>query len=92
MEEPPLYPGDDFFLTAFYQLSSCRQVTDSFLGQIPWYVIIKYAETRELEPDVSIAFEHIISEMDTEYIKWQRKKQDALKPKGRSTASLRHTS
>lgn len=73
--EPPVYPGDDFFLTAFYELS---------IGEpIPWIDRVLYAEKKELAPDVAEAFSHIIRGMDSEYLKWKKAKEEALKPKGK---------
>lgn len=81
MEEPVTYPGDDFFLTAFYQLSSCRHSSD-IIGPIPWDKIVQYSDRRELDYDVSLAFEHILREMDSEYLAWYQKKQKSRTKKG----------
>ncbi|MES0340684.1 MAG: hypothetical protein ABUK08_00050 [Candidatus Humimicrobiaceae bacterium] len=80
LNKPEHLPGDEFFLTAFYQLSSCRYFSE-VPGPIPWDKIILYAHIRELEPDVSLAFEYILREMDAGYLSWYSKKQKALQPK-----------
>ena len=70
LDEPPLYPGDDFFLSAFYELS-CGD-------PIRWVDRIMYAERKGLDPDVADAFSHIISGLDSAYIKWKTEKEKAL--------------
>jgi hypothetical protein len=70
LNEPPLYPGDDFFITAFYELSTGEP--------IPWIDRMTYARHKCLEPDVADAFSHIIRGMDSEYMKWKAAKEKAL--------------
>jgi hypothetical protein len=79
--EPIMAPGDEFYLTAFYQLSSCRQVGGDLPGSIPWDKIVQYADRRQLDPDVARAFEHIMQAMDEGYLQWYQKRQKALMPK-----------
>ena len=76
--EPLLYPGDDFYLNAFYQLNSCRTFDGATPGQIPWDKIVLYADRHGLEPDVSKLFEHVLSDMDSAYLEWYAKRQKAL--------------
>lgn len=75
LNEPPLYPGDDFFLSAFYELS-CGE-------PIRWIDRIMYAERKGLDSDVTDAFSHIIREMDSVYLAWRAKKEKALNKKGK---------
>lgn len=82
-EEPIEQRGDDFYLTAFYQLSSDRQFGGNAPGPIPWSSIVQYADRRGLDPDVSIAFEHIIRAIDDTYIKWACNKIKKETPKGK---------
>jgi hypothetical protein len=91
LNNPEHLRGDEFFLTAFYQLSSCRHLTSESPGPIPWDKIILYASVKELEPDVSLAFEYILREMDAGYLKWYSKKQKALQPKAKNNGRLQHT-
>lgn len=77
LNEPLLYRGDDFFLTAFYELDSCRQVTDGGPGPIPWRDKILYANVAELDTEMTAAFTAIIREMDAAYLKWARRKHAA---------------
>jgi len=79
--EPVLLPGEEFFLTSFYNLSTCRSYGE-VTGPIPWRDIVYYSDRNELEWDVSEAFVYIIREMDAEFLKWKTAKQKALIPKG----------
>lgn len=78
--EPDIYPGDDFYLHAFYELSSCRQTGDS-PGPIPWTCVTQYADRRELDWDISLYFERVIRTMDNAYLKWYSKMAKARQPK-----------
>jgi len=86
--EPDLFPGDDFFISAFYQLSSCRQDKGDIPGPIPWTAIVEYADRRGLYNETSLLLEMIIREMDNAYIKWYTRKQKALVPKGKKNGKL----
>lgn len=72
--EPPVYPGDDFLLTAFYHLSSCRQHGEGIPGPIPWDRIIQYSDRAELDEENTSYFIHIVREMDVGYLKWYERK------------------
>ena len=82
MNEPPLYPGDDFFLTAFYDLSTCRSFGES-PGPIPWDKMVEYADRKELDPDVADAFISILRQMDSQYLKWYTTEMKKRIPKGK---------
>lgn len=89
LNEPLSFRGDDFFITAFFHLDTCRQMTESGPGPIPWTATVDYADRRGLEPDLSLAFEFIIAEMDKAYRKWFNKKQKALTPKAKKPITKR---
>jgi hypothetical protein len=90
LNEPPVYHGDDFFLTAFYELSSCRPQTAEGPGQIPWDKKVEYADRSGLDAEVSRAFVHILREMDTAYLKWAGAKIRAARPKAKTKTGARH--
>lgn len=69
--------GDEFYMRAFWELSSCRQFGD-VIGPIPWDKIMDYAERKHLEPDMIAVFEDVMRQLDEAYLGWQR---DALKAK-----------
>ena len=58
-EEPPLYPGEEFYLQAFKKLSTCRQLGMS-IGPIPWDAIDRYIERSQLDPELHEVFEATI--------------------------------
>ena len=76
--EPELYRGDDFFLTAFFDLGTCRFITDNGPGPIPWTAMVEYADRAELFPDVAAGFVRVIRSMDTVYLEWFGKKQKKM--------------
>lgn len=71
--EPLLLPGDEFYITAFYELSTCRSYGWS-LGPIPWRDIIYYADFAVLDEDLLPVFVQSIRAMDTVYLEYVKKK------------------
>jgi len=71
--EPEVFEGDDFYLGAFSELSTCRSFGMS-LGPIPWRDIVAYSEYHELERGMSDFFVRVIRQMDMVYLKWQKGK------------------
>lgn len=67
------YVGDDFYLNAFYELSTCRQIGMS-LGPIPWTAIIEFAEFSGLDSEILPVFVLSIRAMDAVYLEWTSKK------------------
>jgi hypothetical protein len=74
LNEPPMFRGDDFFLMAFFDLSTCRALSDSGPGPIPWTAIIEYSDRAMLELDVEAGFVRIIRALDFVYLEWYAKK------------------
>lgn len=60
-------PGEDFYLRAFNDLSTTRQIGMA-AGPIPWDKIVQYADRVGLEPDVSMSFVRIVRRMDDTYL------------------------
>ena len=67
LDEPPKGPLDDFYLEAFWVLSSTRYFDR---GPIPWNIIVEYGCYHGLATDIMKAFVTIISAMDASFIKW----------------------
>lgn len=67
--EPATLPGDEWYLRAFWRLSTCRQIGMG-VGPIPWNCIVQYADRYGLEPAVSEMFIEVVREMDSAYLKW----------------------
>lgn len=90
-EEPPKGVGDDFYLDAFRNLSTERQVGME-LGEIPWSKVVEYGLYKGLDSDMIDAFVHIIRSMDVEYMKWtaaesKKARQGSQAQEGPSAAS-----
>lgn len=77
-DEPELYRGDDFFLSAFFDLGTCRSLTEGGAGPIPWTAIVDYADRAGLVPDVAAGFVRVIRSMDSVYLEWFGKKQKKM--------------
>lgn len=71
--EPLSLPGDEFYITAFYELSTCRSYGWS-LGPIPWRDIIYYADFAVLDEDLLPVFVQSIRAMDAVYLEYVKKK------------------
>lgn len=82
LEAPDLAEGDDFFLKAFWDLSTGRQVGMA-TGPIPWRDILQYASYSGLERDVADAFVVIIRSMDAGFMEWQAKEAERTANRGK---------
>ncbi len=78
LDEPDAYPGDHFYLKAFYDLNSCRSIGLN-LGPIPWDKILKYAEYSQLDTQVTECFLTVIATMDNHYLEKVAKEQQKYK-------------
>jgi len=72
-DEPLLLPGDEFYMTAFYRLDTCRSIGMSY-GPIPWRDIVMYADREGLDSDLVQLFVYVIRSMDGEYLRLADKK------------------
>lgn len=72
-EVPVLIDGDEFYLQAFNELSTCRQIGFG-VGPIPWRDIIFFAEYARLDETMLPIFVRIIRAMDRVYLEWSDKK------------------
>jgi hypothetical protein len=72
--EPPIYPGDDFILTAFYNLSSCRHYGGEIPGPIPWDRVVYYAMFAGLDKENIELLVFILRELDAAYLSWYAKR------------------
>ncbi len=67
INEPVLYPGDVFFISAYFDLSDGNPIR--------WIDRVRYAERKGLEPDVVEMFNHIIRELDHVHLSWNMKRE-----------------
>lgn len=81
---PDIYEGDDFYLKAFNELSTCRQIGSS-TGPIPWRDIVEFAQHSQLDEDLKETFIRVIREMDSGYLNWIKEKQEKDNPKNTET-------
>lgn len=69
MEKPELEPGEDFYIGAFWDLSTERQV-GMVLGRIPYSRARAYGRRAGLRGAMLDAFWVIIRELDDGYSEW----------------------
>lgn len=72
---PALEPGDEFYLRAFWDLNTTRQIGMD-LGPIPWNRIVEYGERAGLDHDLINPFVRIIRLMDAAYREWNEAEAD----------------
>ena len=79
-ESPSLFPGFDFYITAFWRLHTCLQPAMSGVNWIPWTAIHMYADRYDIRGTDFYRFAHYIEMMDAAYRSWadeKRKQQEA---------------
>ena len=69
---PDLLPTDLFYIKSFGDLSTCRP---SPLADIPWDKIVKYAEFKGLDREITESFIVIIRLLDKTFIDWSSNEQ-----------------
>jgi hypothetical protein len=67
-------PGDEFYLRAFRELSTCRH--GSGLAPIPWTSIVEYGLLARLDADNMRLFVDVIRAMDIAFLKWEADQTD----------------
>ena len=82
LECPLLGPFEDFYIEAFWQLTTCRAVTDAYLGAIPWRDIVAFADLHDMDPEMFALFQHVIMAMDGAYLAKQAEAAKNKKPSG----------
>jgi len=68
-------------MMAFFDLCTCRALSESGPGPIPWTAIVEYADRAGLELDVEAGFVRVIRAMDAAYLEWYAKKAEAMRKK-----------
>lgn len=68
---PVLRPGLDFFLDAFYTLSTCRPLGVNGAGPIPWDAIERFADSRGIVGEQREALHFHVRSLDHTYLTHQ---------------------
>jgi hypothetical protein len=82
MDGPDLLPGDEFYLRAFGELSTCRYIGMS-AGPIPWTAMVTYGKMVGLDTDAMELFILVLRMMDSEYLEYQNSQIDKPPPQKR---------
>lgn len=67
-KQPRMVRGDELYLEAFWELSSCRNFGMG-IGPIPWNFIVMYGERKGLDPGMLNVFVYVIRALDEVYLK-----------------------
>jgi hypothetical protein len=78
LEEPPLLWPCDYFMNAFWALSTERQIGMA-PGPIPWSKMVEYGRYSGLEDDMIELLVFLMRYMDTAFREW-RSEQDKKRP------------
>lgn len=70
-DRPQIAHGDEWYINAFWELSSTRAVGFS-PGPIPWHHIVAYASRAGLSESMITLAVRVIRALDTAYLKWQQ--------------------
>lgn len=94
LDRPELLDGDEFYIKAFWELSTGRQIGFS-LGPIPWDQILLYAQMHGID-DIE-AFVEIIRALDSTHLTWvadqqERERKRSAAPAGPTPPSTRQRS
>jgi len=95
MEQPELLPGEEWFVTSYWELSSERVGSGSqTLGRIPWSRAIMFGADHGLEEPMLSAFWRYVSAMDTGYLEFMKHEHDRhvrySKKKSKKSAKARY--
>ena len=63
-------PGEEWYLEAYWTLSTERQIGGMAVGSIAWSAVIRYGSYSGLDRSMLDHFWTIISTMDSGYMKW----------------------
>lgn len=73
LDEPFVYPAEQFYFQAFNDLSTCRQIGMD-LGPIPWDTAMEYAQDHGLDAIMRNIFWGILVAMDKVFSDWRNRK------------------
>lgn len=79
-EAPALCPGLEWYLVAFFDLTSTRAIGFGGLGPIPWTAISAYATRHGVGQDQFEFLVHHVRKMDEAYLKWVKENHKDDKP------------
>lgn len=73
-DAPELFLGNELFLIAFMELTSCRGLGYGAVGPIPWMTIHLYCEVHDIVGEQREDLIYFVQHMDRAYMDWQTKK------------------
>ena len=74
LQRPQEHRGDEFYLSAFARLGTCRQFPGTGFGPIPWTAAREYAIEHGLGPSMRVVFCDVILLLDSAYREHMRKR------------------
>jgi hypothetical protein len=71
LQDAPAVDDDgEFWIAAFWELSTCRQIVDAGIGPIPWTAAEEWARAEGLGPPGRRLLHYFVGELDVEYVGW----------------------
>lgn len=67
---PEILRGEDFYLRAFWDLHTERQLGAVVPGPIPWSAVVTYGSRFGLEPSMVDVLAEVVRELDGAYLTW----------------------
>lgn len=71
---PETYACDDFYMEAFWELSTTRQFGQA-IGPIPWHHIVQYGVHHGLDGAMLNVLVRVVRILDEAWLLWQRENQ-----------------
>lgn len=68
---PEIAPGEDWYLQAFWDLGTERQLGYGSLGPIPWSRIVAYGERAGLSSGTVDVLVEVVQALDGAYLRWR---------------------
>jgi len=78
--------GDQFYMEAFWELSTTRALGQGGIGPIPWNFVIDYGFYKQLDADNIELLAITIRLMDEAYMKWYSEEAKRLREQTRPTS------
>jgi hypothetical protein len=76
LDKPEILDGDEFYFSAFWELSSTRALGFSGVGPLPWNHVRDYAVQKGMDDGMISMFQELLRAMDNAYLEWNREQQD----------------
>ena len=85
LDEPAEWAGSEFYLRAFFRLSTTREI-GAGTGPLPWNHVMEYADHVGLDHEMTEVFEGVMYQLDDVYQDWQEEQRKDKTPTAKQTS------